>query len=257
MTFRTVPAQSRRRGCASRLAPADGRRIRGEVSGNPIWPALHDTCGAFDSAGVLHCIVDGTEMDLAQSLQDIRRTLPVLLRVASAVGLVCLHIYGFSDREAEKHAEHCGVALQLTNIIRISAKMRPLAGSTCRWKTWTGSATGPRNCWPRCRRQVSTTHGVRGRARRNLLPEGISTAALVHADSRPPVGILRSTTVSWRGSPGKATKSLTAAPGSRRAEKSASRPGAGDALPALARAVAAVKVTRGSAPPSIAPVRFP
>jgi len=38
--------------------------------------------------------------------------------VASSVGLVCLQIFGFSDELAKKHAEHCGIAFQLTNILR-------------------------------------------------------------------------------------------------------------------------------------------
>ena len=40
--------------------------------------------------------------------------------VASAVGLCCIHIWGFrsDDGRAEAMAESCGLALQLTNIIR-------------------------------------------------------------------------------------------------------------------------------------------
>jgi phytoene synthase len=38
--------------------------------------------------------------------------------VASVVGLVCIHIFGYHDPAAEPLAEQCGVAFQLTNIIR-------------------------------------------------------------------------------------------------------------------------------------------
>ena len=38
--------------------------------------------------------------------------------VASVVGLVCIHIFGYSDPRAEELAERCGIAFQLTNIIR-------------------------------------------------------------------------------------------------------------------------------------------
>ena len=38
--------------------------------------------------------------------------------VASVVGLVCIKIFGYQDPQAEKLAERCGVAFQLTNIIR-------------------------------------------------------------------------------------------------------------------------------------------
>src|SRR5260370_40408398 len=39
-------------------------------------------------------------------------------RVASVVGLCCIHIWGFRDPSAEKHAEAAGIAFQLTNILR-------------------------------------------------------------------------------------------------------------------------------------------
>jgi len=39
-------------------------------------------------------------------------------RVASVVGLVCIHIFGYRDPQAEALAEDCGLAFQLTNIIR-------------------------------------------------------------------------------------------------------------------------------------------
>jgi phytoene synthase len=38
--------------------------------------------------------------------------------VASVVGLVCIRIFGYSDRAAEKLAEETGIAFQLTNILR-------------------------------------------------------------------------------------------------------------------------------------------
>ena len=39
-------------------------------------------------------------------------------RVASVVGLVCIHIFGYRDPAAEALAERCGLAFQITNIIR-------------------------------------------------------------------------------------------------------------------------------------------
>jgi phytoene synthase len=38
--------------------------------------------------------------------------------VASVVGLVCIRIFGYRDPAAESLAEQCGLAFQLTNIIR-------------------------------------------------------------------------------------------------------------------------------------------
>jgi len=66
-----------------------------------------------------HWIIDGTEMDLTV---DRYETFEALYRycfhVASAVGLVSLHIFGYSDHKAKEYAEHCGIAFQLTNILR-------------------------------------------------------------------------------------------------------------------------------------------
>lgn len=39
-------------------------------------------------------------------------------KVASVVGLVCIRIFGYHDRKAEALAERCGLAFQLTNILR-------------------------------------------------------------------------------------------------------------------------------------------
>lgn len=39
-------------------------------------------------------------------------------RVASVVGLVCIRVFGYRDPAAEPLAERCGLAFQLTNIIR-------------------------------------------------------------------------------------------------------------------------------------------
>jgi 15-cis-phytoene synthase len=39
-------------------------------------------------------------------------------RVASAVGLICIEIFGYRNPQARAYAEHLGLAFQLTNIIR-------------------------------------------------------------------------------------------------------------------------------------------
>jgi 15-cis-phytoene synthase len=50
-----------------------------------------------------------------RSFEDLRG---YCYRVASVVGLVCIHVFGYRDPEAEPLAERCGLAFQLTNIIR-------------------------------------------------------------------------------------------------------------------------------------------
>jgi len=43
---------------------------------------------------------------------------PYCYRVASAVGLCCIEIFGYTEPRAREYAVHLGTALQLTNIIR-------------------------------------------------------------------------------------------------------------------------------------------
>jgi phytoene synthase len=70
-------------------------------------------------ARYLEDVLDGVEMDLVTDHYDTFADLyRYCYRVASAVGLACIHIWGFSSEEAKVHAEAAGVALQLTNILR-------------------------------------------------------------------------------------------------------------------------------------------
>lgn len=50
-----------------------------------------------------------------QTFQELQR---YCYQVASVVGLVCIKIFGYRDSSAEPLAERCGIAFQLTNIIR-------------------------------------------------------------------------------------------------------------------------------------------
>jgi phytoene synthase len=64
-------------------------------------------------------LVDGVEMDLAHVRYDtFDRLVEYCRRVASAVGLICLEIFGYRNPKARAYAENLGLALQLTNIIR-------------------------------------------------------------------------------------------------------------------------------------------
>ena len=87
---------------------------------HPLHPALHHAIHRF---GVprehLHAVLDGVEMDLVVARYDTFADLyPYCYRVASAVGLACIPIWGFTGEEAKVHAEAAGVAFQLTNILR-------------------------------------------------------------------------------------------------------------------------------------------
>jgi len=96
------------------------------LAGRPdAWPglaALADTVRRHAiPARYLHEVIDGVAMDLdPRPFATFDDLYLYCYRVASAVGLSCLHIWGFrpDDGKAEALAEACGVALQLTNIIR-------------------------------------------------------------------------------------------------------------------------------------------
>jgi phytoene synthase len=142
--FRLLPADQRRAMCAlyafMRVADdlADGpgptaakresleawRRQLGEaLSGtyhHPLHPALHATLTRYAiPRSHLDDVLDGVGMDLDT---DRYETFPELYRycyrVASAVGLACVRVWGAAGREAEPYAESAGVAFQLTNILR-------------------------------------------------------------------------------------------------------------------------------------------
>lgn len=68
----------------------------------------------------------GVEMDLTESRYDTFDALrQYCLRVASAVGLICVEIFGYRDARTLNYAVELGVALQLTNIIRdVAADLR-------------------------------------------------------------------------------------------------------------------------------------
>jgi 15-cis-phytoene synthase len=92
----------------------------GDVQGNPILPAFQDAVNNFSIPAVyFHWIIDGAQMDLDSfqydTFQDLYR---YCFNVASAVGLVCLQIFGFDEPSAKGYAEQCGIAFQLTNILR-------------------------------------------------------------------------------------------------------------------------------------------
>jgi len=64
-------------------------------------------------------LIDGVAMDLGtrryETFEGLRQ---YCLRVASAVGLICVEIFGYRDLQTRDYAVNLGIALQLTNIIR-------------------------------------------------------------------------------------------------------------------------------------------
>jgi 15-cis-phytoene synthase len=88
----------------------------------PGLPAVADTIARHRiPAHLLHEVIEGVSMDVEPRRYATFTDLAEYChRVASVVGVCCLHVWGYrsEDGRAERLAEKCGIALQLTNIIR-------------------------------------------------------------------------------------------------------------------------------------------
>jgi phytoene synthase len=88
--------------------------------GREILPAVVQTVREFRiPPESLLAVLDGIEMDLEPRVYATFDELAVYCeRVASAVGLACIHIWGFVGDNALGPSRSAGLALQLTNIFR-------------------------------------------------------------------------------------------------------------------------------------------
>lgn len=105
------------------------RVFSGEPTDDPVLMALADAQQKFRvPTDLFEKLVYGTSLDLeippasaeapailCSTFEDLKQ---YCYYVASVVGLVCIHIFGYEDKKAEILAEDCGLAFQLTNIIR-------------------------------------------------------------------------------------------------------------------------------------------
>ena len=136
-----LPAAERRR-CLQEWLNEWHKVLAGTPSSDPVFVALADAQKRFAiPPELLDQLVRGTSMDLESGAQDQDRSAPLeggtliatpqtrihrtfsdlyqyCYLVASVVGLVCIRIYGYQDSRAEELAERCGIAFQITNIIR-------------------------------------------------------------------------------------------------------------------------------------------
>jgi len=92
----------------------------GPPPGHPIARQLAAAVRAYPiPRAALEAIIDGCEMDLERVRFETAADLyPYCYRVASAVGLCCIEIFGYTDPRARDYAVKLGTALQLTNIVR-------------------------------------------------------------------------------------------------------------------------------------------
>lgn len=141
--FRTLPSTKRRaiyavyafcRYCDDiadeDLPPEEKRRLLSETrsrlhspglaSDDPVFMALEGAIRDFAiPRSYLEDVIRGVEMDLDvsrfESFDDLREYCRL---VASAVGLICIEIFGYEDPAAIDYAVDFGLAMQLTNIMR-------------------------------------------------------------------------------------------------------------------------------------------
>ena len=94
--------------------------LAGDPSADLVLPAVADTVRRCRIPPVyLHEMLAGAEMDASvlryPAWEDCYR---YCYRVASVVGLMTIHVFGFSSDRALPLAERTGIAFQLTNILR-------------------------------------------------------------------------------------------------------------------------------------------
>jgi 15-cis-phytoene synthase len=108
------------------------RALAAYPTDDPVLLALADTQRIYQiPIGLLDQLAFGTAADLDQPqpeptaaghpavrYQTFEELRQYCYGVASVVGLVCIKIFGYRDPAAEPLAERCGLAFQLTNIIR-------------------------------------------------------------------------------------------------------------------------------------------
>jgi len=96
------------------------RALAGEYGDNPLWPAFHDTVQRYQiPCEYFHEMISGVSSDLEQrQIQTFDELYRYCYQVASVVGLTIIHIFGFESQHALPLAEKCGIAFQLTNILR-------------------------------------------------------------------------------------------------------------------------------------------
>ena len=94
--------------------------LGGQTPDHALWPAFTDTVKSFQIPHVyFYELIEGVSSDLEpRRLSTFDELYDYCYHVASVVGLTIIHIFEFDSPEALKLAEKCGVAFQLTNILR-------------------------------------------------------------------------------------------------------------------------------------------
>ncbi len=108
-----------------RMAISDWRRqldraLGGDPEEAPVWPAFADSVRRYRIPHrYFHEMIDGILSDIEPyEMESFDQLYRYCYHVASVVGLTVIHIFGFRSPRALLLAEKCGIAFQLTNILR-------------------------------------------------------------------------------------------------------------------------------------------
>jgi phytoene synthase len=96
------------------------RALNGHAAEDPLWPAFRDTVHRYAIPHrFFHEMIDGVMSDVnPQQMATYEDLYEYCYKVASVVGMTIIHIFGFTSMRALLLAEKCGVAFQITNIMR-------------------------------------------------------------------------------------------------------------------------------------------
>ena len=105
---------------AARRRDVDAAYAGAVPADDPVLIALADAIRRFGiPRGPMDALVEGVAMDLDTTRYPDWPALKTYCdRVAGAVGVLSLHVFGFRDPAAVGHAEDLGVAMQVVNIMR-------------------------------------------------------------------------------------------------------------------------------------------
>lgn len=94
--------------------------LAGRPDSGPIWPAFLDAVTRYRIPHeYFFDMIEGVASDLeVRTVHTFDELYQYCYRVASVVGLTTIHIFGFDSATALLLAEKCGIAFQLTNILR-------------------------------------------------------------------------------------------------------------------------------------------
>lgn len=94
--------------------------LRGSPPDHPVWLAFADSVGRYKIPHQYFSeMIEGVSSDLEpRRIETFEELYQYCYHVASVVGLTIIYIFGFEHHDALVLAEKCGIAFQLTNILR-------------------------------------------------------------------------------------------------------------------------------------------